>query len=382
MFFSNTDLIKCDLCESKKNIILLKHKGKVMTSDQKIINSKIEKIQCTNCGLVRNRNLPKLDLVKDYSENYSYNTGNNEDIYFFNKTGIRERSLQVFDWIRTLVNSEQLSKIKTIIEVGCGEGNLLLQFKKKYPNKKLIGIEINKNAIKIGRKRGLDIRSLDESIPEKADLIISYAVIEHTTSPKLFLESISNMLNQNGLLLIGTPHQDRRSHDIFFVDHLFHFSSKHIQDLARLANFKLLKKSTESWPIDSFGIYLFELSKKKLKTMIKYRKNGSKESIIYYSKIFNNVNRTLKKIKTGKKFAVLGMGEFFSLLFTYTDLKKRKIDYGIDDYPKDKKFSFPIISLKEASGFDINSILLCVHPNYYKIILDKFNSAKFKIYFP
>ena len=89
MFFSNTDLTKCDLCESKKNIILLKHKGKVMTSDQKIINSKIEKIQCTNCGLVRNRNLPKLDLVKDYTENYSYNTGNNEDIYFFNllKTG-------------------------------------------------------------------------------------------------------------------------------------------------------------------------------------------------------------------------------------------------------------------------------------------------------
>ena len=130
MFFSNTDLTKCDLCKSKKNIILLKHKGKVMTSDQKIINSKIEKIQCTNCGLVRNRNLPKLDLVKDYTENYSYNTGNNEDIYFFNKTGIRERSLQVFDWIRTLVNSEQLSKIKTIIEVGCGEGNLLLQFKK------------------------------------------------------------------------------------------------------------------------------------------------------------------------------------------------------------------------------------------------------------
>ena len=216
-------------------------------------------------------------------------------------------------------------------------------------------------------------------ILEKADLIISYAVMEHTTSPTNFLKSISNILNPNGLVLIGTPHQDRISHDIFFVDHLFHFSSKHIQDIARFANLKLLNKSTKQWPIDSFGIYLFQLSKTKMRTIIKNRKNKCNDSVRFY---LNSFKKTDIELEKNRKIAVLGLGEFFSLLNAYTKLKNQKINYGLDDFPKNKKFPFPIIPINKIKLQKIDTIFVCTNPNYYDIILTKIKNQKIKIFLP
>ena len=379
MFFFKSNFKECDLCKSKNFKILLEHKGDGMTSDQRISFSKILKIECKKCGLVRNKNIER---EINYKKKYTYNTSKQKDVQFFNNKGSQDRSSQVFDWISSLINKKQFLKIHTIMEVGCGEGNLLLKFQKEYPKKKIIGLEINEKAILKGKSKGLDIRSLKDPILEKADLVISYAVIEHTTSPTNFLKSISKILNPNGLVLIGTPHQDRISHDIFFIDHLFHFSSKHIQDIARIVNLKLLSKSTKKWPIDSFGIYLFQLSKTKMKPIIKNRKNKCKDSIKFYLNSFKKINLELKKIKKNEKIAVLGLGEFFSLLNTYTKLNYQKISYGLDDFPKSKKFSFPIIPINKAKLLKIDTVFVCTNPNYYDIILNKIKDKKIKIFLP
>lgn len=379
MFFFQANLKECDLCKSKSFKKLFEHNGKVMISDQRIIKSKISKIECKKCGLVRSKNI--INNI-DYENDYSYNTSKQKDIQFFNNNGSLDRSSQVFNWINSIITQKQRSKIQTIIEIGCGEGNLLSKFKENFPKKNIIGLEINEKAIQKGKKRGLDIRNLNDPILEKADLVISYAVIEHTSSPTNFLKSISKILNPNGLVLIGTPHQDRISHDIFFVDHLFHFSSKHIQDIARSANLKLLKKSTKQWPIDSFGIYLFQSSKAKMKIIIKNRKNKCKDSIKFYLNSFKNMNIELKKIRNNEKIAVLGLGEFFSLLNTYTELNHKKISFGLDDFPKNKKFVFPIIPINKAKFKKINTIFVCTNPNYYDIILKKIKDEKIKIILP
>lgn len=379
MFFFQANLKECDLCKSKSFKKLFEHNGKVMISDQRIIKSKISKIECKKCGLVRSKNI--INNI-DYENDYSYNTSKQKDIQFFNNNGSLDRSSQVFNWINSIITQKQRSKIQTIIEIGCGEGNLLSKFKENFPKKNIIGLEINEKAIQEGKKRGLDIRNLNDPILEKADLVISYAVIEHTSSPTNFLKSISKILNPNGLVLIGTPHQDRISHDIFFVDHLFHFSSKHIQDIARSANLKLLKKSTKQWPIDSFGIYLFQSSKVKMKIIIKNRKNKCKDSIKFYLNSFKNTNIELKKIRNNEKIAVLGLGEFFSLLNTYTELNHKKISFGLDDFPKNKKFAFPIIPINKVKFQKINTIFVCTNPNYYDIILKKIKDKKIKMILP
>src|SRR3990172_2914671 len=82
--------------------------------------------------------------------------------------------------------------------------------------------------------------------------LVSYAVIEHTPSPKNFLRLLSNYLNHNGLLVIGQPNQDESYYDIFFWDHFFHFSSRHIDDFGRHVNLIPIKKLSGRWPVDSF----------------------------------------------------------------------------------------------------------------------------------
>ena len=246
----------------------------------------MKKIQCCKCGLVSSESFLNSEKIeKNYKINYSYNIGQHGDIFFFTPSGAQDRSSHVFDWISDIIPKKEMVRMKTIVEVGCGEGNLLAKFYYHFPDKKIIGLELNENAIRIGRKRGLDIRRLDESHGIKADLVISYAVIEHTLSPKKFLKSLCDLLNPGGLIITGQPHQDKPYYDVFFVDH-HHFSTKHIQDLARQANLVQIKKSIGAWPIDSFSLHLFRLAYKKLQYQPIFRNTQIKISIKYYKKYF------------------------------------------------------------------------------------------------
>ena len=208
---------KCDLCNSTKIKILLNLKSPSLTSDRRIIDIPLKKFQCESCGLVFGYgSVKEKDLIKHYKKKYLYNLSIKGDAVFFTTSGSQERSSQIFAWILENVPNEHLKKSKTIIEVGCGQGNLLLKFQDRFPKKTIIGFELNQNAIRLGKKRGLDIRKISELKNINADIIITYAVIEHTKSPKIFLKNLSEHLNPEGLLVLGQPHQDIIYYDVFF----------------------------------------------------------------------------------------------------------------------------------------------------------------------
>lgn len=374
----------CDLCGSKKSSILLDIKGKVMTSDQKIIPGRIKKIECSNCGLVRNGIKYKSNFLKQkYKKNYEYNTSSSGDVFFFTTDGNLNRGSYSYDWIQSFLPVDIMNRINSILEVGCGEGNLLLKFKQNFPNKRIIGLEVNEKAIVMGRKKGLDIRNTKNHGNVKADLIISYAVIEHTVSPKHFLKYLQSFLNPGGYILLGTPHQDRIYYDIFFADHLYHFNTTHLRQYAKLLGFICVKQSRGVWPINSFSLNLFQESISKIKPSIHYSKTKVIDSILYYNHVFRVINNFLKKKNNLNKLAAFGLGEVFSLFSAYSDLKKKKITYGIDDFPKAKNnFLFPIISSNEIANHDISNIIICVNKNYYRLILQKIPANKYKICLP
>lgn len=371
----------CDLCDSPKYQVLLDIKGRIMTSDRQIINGRLKKIQCSSCGLVRN-GLPKTEIQAiDYKNNYGYNVSEKGDVFFFSKSGPQERSSQIFDRILSVLG-KRIDEINSIAEIGCGYGNLLEKFSQHYPQKTIIGFELNDNARRIGIKKGLDIRRYDNITNYKADLIISYTVIEHTPSPKHFMMALSKMLNPDGLIVLGQPHQNKIFYDIFFLDHLYHFSTEHVKDIGLDCGLIQIKKSIGTGSMDSASMHLFKKSRKKTVHSSTFYKTKVKESIIYYTRIFKKINRYIKQ-NTGQNFAVLGLGEMFSLFYTYTDLGKTKIMYGIDDFPKQNhEFSFPIISTKDIEKYKIDTILFCINPNYYKIVLKKFKSEKYNILTP
>lgn len=103
-------------------------------------------------------------------------------------------------------------KSHTILEIGCGDGHFLGRMKKKYPSKKLLGIELNKDAVAKGKNSGLSV--VDESIELFAqnpahhnafDAVCYFQVLEHIANPKTFIESSLACLKKGGLLFISVP---------------------------------------------------------------------------------------------------------------------------------------------------------------------------------
>ena len=120
---------KCDLCNSKNSHIIIDIKKPSLTSDRKIIDKGLKKIQCDNCGLVFTNKRNNFDSIKDYySKEYKYNSSKKGDSVFFTQTGNQERSEHVLNWIIENISKNDLKNAQTIIEVGCGEGNLLEKF--------------------------------------------------------------------------------------------------------------------------------------------------------------------------------------------------------------------------------------------------------------
>ena len=60
----------------------------------------------------------------------------------------------------------------------------------------------------------------------------------------------------------------------------------------------------------------------------------------------------------------------------------KKIVNITDFRKKNKKFTFPIIPINKVKSQKIDSIFVCVNPNYYNIILNKLNNKKIEIFLP
>lgn len=104
-----------------------------------------------------------------------------------------------------------LSKDSSIVELGCGPG-FLLNFLKNQGFEKLEGVDISEEQISIARESGLNVKLADavDFLQEKKqeyDVLIAIDFIEHFRKEELFglFELISDVLKENGLLIIQTP---------------------------------------------------------------------------------------------------------------------------------------------------------------------------------
>lgn len=94
-----------------------------------------------------------------------------------------------------------------MLEIGCGYGFLLYEFKKS--GWECLGIEPSEKAVKFGKDTlELNIHKgylHDCQCPNNSfDLVILMDVIEHISEPQKFLNSILNYLKNDGILVLGT----------------------------------------------------------------------------------------------------------------------------------------------------------------------------------
>jgi hypothetical protein len=123
-----------------------------------------------------------------------------------------------FRYVRSLHFIIELIKelnFESLCDVGTGDGRLVREVSKKFPEKKITGIDYSERAINMASllNHGLDFRVLDimkESDIPKFDVLTLIEVFEHIPLDACndFALKIASMLNLGGHLILTVPHQN------------------------------------------------------------------------------------------------------------------------------------------------------------------------------
>lgn len=190
--------VNCDLCNSTEKKLLFQKQGLLCSRTFCVV-------KCLDCGLIYTT--PRLTPESTqmlYSKSYygTYNMlGASEDM---NKEEMRNRKVRS---ILEIINSARpLSKVDKILDIGCGKGDLIRFLSRDGYMAE--GTEISSYAYNCLKSEGLNVHHGDISQGllkgKKYDIIVSTSVIEHVYSPKKFLQSAYELLNERGIFLCTT----------------------------------------------------------------------------------------------------------------------------------------------------------------------------------
>lgn len=139
----------------------------------------------------------------------------------------------------------------TIMDFGCGSGNMLSEIMKLNPKSKYIGIDVSDIAIKKIKERfPKEIFFAVEDggkIPVKTgsvDFILALDVIEHVYNTKETLSELARILKPGGRILITTPYHGLLKNLIiifFFFEYYFDIYGSHIRFFSKKSLMSLLK---------------------------------------------------------------------------------------------------------------------------------------------
>ena len=374
----------CPLCDANDWLpFLTTHNGRIMTGDQRIVSGDLQKVSCSQCGCVANayeHTDAQLDSL--YGEEYTLNTMGGEEHQFFLSDGPVPRSKIFFDWILPYVPN----RFTSLLEIGCGSGNVLQRFCQHFPDRNIRGLDGSYRACEIAREKGLVVDRLlindaTTEIPP-AEVILSIAVLEHVEDILWFLATLMRGLNRGGRMIFCVPVQDELGYDIFFAEHVWHFTFR--QWIALFERCGLTVAHAEHrHPVNSgFGLFVCEKGSQK-KTV----KIGNEPSTVirnrdHWQTHLNRIDRWLGR-HPNDRLALFGSGEVATLFLTFTSLGERNVVACIDEDPEKigtEKHGIPVYGVDWLAEGAVDAVLLTINPRYHGQVVEKLKPFDLNIF--
>lgn len=352
---------------------------KIMTGDQRICDGSLEKIICPDSGIVANKNpFSEGDLEVLYGKEYELNTLGKEEHFFYTKDGAIARSEVFFQWIKPHLQVE----FNSLIEIGCGEGNLLERFTREYPDKNIIGIDGSSKASELAKKKGLKVQQKlifgNEELP-LTDVFLLVNVIEHVENIPLLISTLKKSLKKNGRIIFCLPIQDYGGYDIFFNEHVWHFTSQHFENILRNNGLEIIFSDVNHSINHGIGLFVCEMTDRQDEIVSIYT-DLIKNNLLFWEEKFKNINFLLKE-NSFEKIVIFGAGEVATLFLTFTDLSKQNIIACIDDTKEigSQKHGIPVYHSEWLEENPVDFLLLTVNNKYHKMIIEKFSHLTINI---
>ncbi|WP_419168981.1 class I SAM-dependent methyltransferase [Halobacteriovorax sp.] len=132
--------------------------------------------------------------------------------------------------IEFLLDKLEKKSFNTLVDVGTGDGRLVREIAKRFPNKSIKGVDYSQHAINLAKSFNprLHFECLDitKSTNEKYDIITLIEVFEHIPIDicTTFVKGLASLLNKNGSLLLTVPHTNKPVSE----KHFQHFTKEKI----------------------------------------------------------------------------------------------------------------------------------------------------------
>jgi 2-polyprenyl-3-methyl-5-hydroxy-6-metoxy-1,4-benzoquinol methylase len=200
--------------------------------------------KCKGCGLLYNS--PRLDDT-EFPELYGKN------YYFFNRTDENEFLRIVEIYRRTVSLIHQRIFPKKVLDIGSSKGYLLAALKQLGWS--VQGVEISQVASQYATRK-LGVPTFTGTVEEFAKvrdterfpLVLAIDVLEHILYPKRFIESIHQIMQDDGFLIIDTPNagsanicREKPSWKGFNPFHIFLFSKRDLMTLMEHSGYRVEK---------------------------------------------------------------------------------------------------------------------------------------------
>lgn len=207
--------------------------------------------QCLSCTHVFTDQ--KTLLQEDYGPDYYEKTHRN---WFANP------NLSLFEEIRKIAVGHS-AKCR-VLDVGCGNGDLLKYLHSRHPEMTLVGVELSQLPDHPGiRYIKSDIFELN--LEEKFDLVVNLAVIEHVTDIVEFVKRLSSFLSPDGTLVAMTLNGDSvlyrvsrlaktlgwpdAFNRIYSNHHLHHYTRRSLKQLMETSGLKVISHKSHNFPL-------------------------------------------------------------------------------------------------------------------------------------
>ena len=231
--------------------------------------------KCCGCGLIRLWPRPGMNVITTYypSDSGAY-IGRRRSVLkqavwdFIRDVGSgapgRGRNLSSFrplfkmlaEWIFDINVSLERDPLPSIIDIGCGFGDLLLYWKSR--GAKTLGVDFSEKAVKMGESLGLRIlhgELTQQKLPSGSfDVAILNHSLEHVPHPVAILQEVARILRPGGTVHIVVPNGAGAGFEIYkdswqcliFPLHFWFFDSNTLSQALQTTGFHKVRIRTSN----------------------------------------------------------------------------------------------------------------------------------------
>ncbi len=171
--------------------------------------------------------------------------------------------------VRTVTSELRARRPNSVVDLGCGGGQLLDEIGRAMPGVRLVGVDLSEPQLALNRKRLPDTRwicaNIDQPVKwadedrERYDAVTAIEVIEHVDNPNVLLANARTLLHPGGFVMLSTQ-SGRVGETERRVGHRRHFTAAEISSLLEGAGFRVERVWNAGFPFHDFSKWYANLN--------------------------------------------------------------------------------------------------------------------------